>query len=138
MSLFGTREWLDEFCLALNGDENYAQAAAAYEGSMVCVCTPDTPGQAQPLAFYFDPYHGRIRDWAVLSTPQARSADFTLTAPYATWQKICQGQLDLVKAVMTRKLKVQGRMTALLKHTRAAQALVKVMAGLDTEFAETA
>ena len=138
MALFGTQEWLDEFCLALNKDETYAQAARDYEGPMVCVSTPAADSQALPLIFYFDPYHGLIRDWAILSSPESRPADFILTAAYADWQKICRGRLDLIKAVMARKLKVQGRMTALLKHTRAAQALVRVMAAMDTEFEEHA
>ena len=134
MALFGSQEWLDEFCQALNSDPEYQEAAQGYEGDMICVCLPEEGVCGELLAQYYNPYHGRIKEWAVLSDPEEREAAFVLTADYSVWKKICQGQLDMMKAVMTRKLKVKGRMSQLMKQTKAARALIKVMAGLSTTF----
>ena len=41
MALFGSQEWLDEFCQALNNDPDYQEAARDYEGDMICVSLPE-------------------------------------------------------------------------------------------------
>ena len=134
MALFGTREWLDEFCRTLNADSEYREAAREYEGDMICVCLPEEGVCSELLVQYFNPFHGKIDEWTVLSDPEEREAAFTLTAGYGVWKKICRGELDMMKAVMTRKLKVQGKMAQLMKQIKPARALVKVMAGLPTTF----
>ncbi len=40
----------------------------------------------------------------------------------------------MMKAVMSRKLKVKGQMTGLMKKTKAARALMRVMTGMPTTF----
>ena len=83
---------------------------------------------------YYNPFHGQIKEWAILSDPEEREAAFTLTADYSVWKKICRGELDMMKAVMLRKLKVKGRLSQLMKQTKPARTLVRVMAGLSTTF----
>ena len=134
MPLYGTQEWMDELCQALNSDQDYAVAAKNYEGSMICVSLPEHGVCEEPLIQYFDPYHGKIREWAVLASPEDREADFVLTAKYGTWKKITSGRLDMLKAVLAGKLKVKGKMTEILKHTKASKGLMAVMSKVPTSY----
>lgn len=134
MELFGTRKWLDMFCTALNNDPEYTQAAKEFEGDMIIVSLPEAGVCDDRLVLYFDPFHGRIRNWAVLSSPTERPADYTLSAGYSVWKKICRGELDMIRAVMFRHLKVEGKVTNLIKRSKGSRAMMKVMTGLDTVF----
>ncbi|MFW9992819.1 MAG: SCP2 sterol-binding domain-containing protein [Candidatus Odinarchaeota archaeon] len=51
------------------------------------------------------------------------AAEFVVTGDYSTWVKINKGELDSVKALMTRKLKIQGNLAKALRATRATKEL---------------
>jgi putative sterol carrier protein len=134
MALFGTQEWQDDFCAALNKDAPYIEAAKDFEGDMICIVLPEEGVSERSLTLYFDPYHGKIRHWDLLASPMERRADYVLSGKYSVWKKICQGELDMLRAVMFRQLKVEGKIMNLMKQTKASRAMMRVMTGLNTIF----
>jgi putative sterol carrier protein len=133
---FGTTAWFTAFVDGLNTDSEYEKAAARYEGTMTIVA--EIKGLPRPVCIWLDPYHGKVRDWTFLNNPTDKPADYVLTAGYDVWKAICRGKQDVMKGIMAGRIKVKGKMMQLLKQTRPALALVKVMLKLPTEFPDEA
>ncbi len=134
MVLFGTQQWLDAFCQAVNQDTDYAKAAKDYEGSMTCISEPEAGVCTEKFVMFFDPYHGSIRQWEMLGDERDKDAAFVLSAPYSVWKQITKGEQDMLRAVMGRKLKVKGKMTHLIRQVGPAKALTDVMVKLPTQY----
>jgi putative sterol carrier protein len=136
--LFGTDEWLDAFMNRLNEDEKYKQLAANYEGALVFRCYAD-PSVHEILAkdrvFYFDPYRGSIREWRVCEPGEQVEATYELSGSYPAWKDICTGKLDIKKAVlMTRQIKVKGKISDLVRNITAAERIIEVLKNMQGEY----
>lgn len=129
--LFGTKEWLDAFMNRLNADERYRELATDYEGNIIFRCYAD-PGVhellSHDLEFYFDPYHGEIRDWRILEPGETIEVEYELSGKYPVWKRVASGELALKKAViMTHEIKVKGKVSDLVKHIAAADRIIEVL-----------
>ena len=133
MPIFATQAWLDESASLLNNDPEYAEGAKDYEGDYLYIVEADEL-QPTPIYYYVDLYHGKCRKATIVTSPTEVKAEFEMSAPYSIWKKILQGELDGNKALMTRKLKIKGNMTKLMKSTKPATAYFKALATLKTEF----
>lgn len=133
MALFGSQEYLDEVAKLLNADAAYAEAAKNWEGDFLYILEADEL-QPNPSYFYIDLYHGKCRKAVVLKDPSEVKAEFEQSATYSTWKKILTGELDAMKAMMTRKMKVKGPIAKVMKETKTQQAYLKALATLKTEF----
>jgi len=133
MPIFATQAWLDESASLLNNDPEYAEGAKDYEGDYLYIVEADEL-QPAPIYYYVDLYHGKCRKATIVTSPTEVKAEFEMSAPYSIWKKILQGELDGNKALMTRKLKIKGNMTKLMKSTKPATAYFKALATLKTEF----
>ena len=133
--MFPTEEWLNELKDSLNADKAFEKAAAKWEGSLVMNVQADELLDKETI-MWIDPYHGKIRDAKVISSLEEEKSEFVLSAKYSTWKSIINGEMDSMKAMMKGKIKVQGKLTALLKQTKASNALIKVQQNMDTIFME--
>ena len=77
---------------------------------------------------------GDIREMKVVDDPSSVEADFVFNAPYSMFKQIIKQELDPIKALMQGKIKVQGQMSYLLKHVKAAKSLLGVLNEVDTQF----
>ncbi|MFX0095148.1 MAG: SCP2 sterol-binding domain-containing protein [Candidatus Hodarchaeota archaeon] len=50
---------------------------------------------------------------------------FVCSEKYSVWIKVLKGELNPIKALMTRKLKLKGNMSKALKASKAAKELVR-------------
>jgi len=133
--MFPSEEWLNELKDRLNADKPFEKAARKWEGSLVMNVQADELLDKETI-MWIDPYHGKIRDAKVLNNLEEEKSEFVLSAQYSTWKAIINGEMDSMKAMMKGKIKVQGKLTALLKQTKASNALIKVQQNMDTVFVD--
>ncbi len=116
MAVFPSEEWLQNITDKLNTDERYAQVAKDWEADFIFVIEP---GNSLPdmVRIYLDLWHGKCREAIFLDgTLPAKEAVFTLQAPYENYVRVLTGEIDPMQAMLTRKLKVKGNMTYLLRN----------------------
>lgn len=60
----------------------------------------------------------------------AETAEFVLKASAATWQQLMRGELELIVAAMSGRIKLErGSVLRLIPHARAASVLLREAAG---------
>lgn len=136
--LFGTDEWLDAFMERLNGDQRYKELAQDYEGALIFRCFADPKVHeilAKDRVFYFDPYKGSIREWRVLEPGDNPEVKYELSGSYPAWKDVATGKVDIKKAVlMTRQIKVKGKISDLVKNITAAERIIEVLREMEGEY----
>ena len=105
--VFLTPEWCDAYEKTLQTDERYKQVARNWEGSVVLVFLPDPgAGMTGTLHVYLDLWHGNCGYVRLVPENVGRTADYVLVAEYRRWEKIVQGELNVVKELATRRLRL--------------------------------
>lgn len=132
---FGTDAWIKELHRRLNESELYREAAANWEGDFHFVITKGE-GIEEERYLYIDLQHGQSLD-AFRDLEKERNPAYTLSGPLPLWRKIVTGQLDPIKALMSRQLKLRGNMMKIMKSPKAAVEMVKVCTEIDTAWPET-
>ncbi len=115
MAKFPTDEWLEALIEKLNTDERYAQVAGNWEGDMLVKIEPGGNLQ-QPRTFYLDLWHGKCRSGRVISNQETPNAVVSLTLPYENGVHLLIGKLDVMQALLTRKIGVKGNMAILMRN----------------------
>lgn len=128
---FGTNEWAQAMMTALNGSAAYKKEAQKWEGDMFFVCTTGE-GIAEEIVTYFDLWHGDCRDAYVVASSAEKSPEFTIAAPLSVWKKVVAGELDPIKGLTTRQLKLKGNMLKILRTPKAAIEMVNAAKTVDT------
>lgn len=125
---FPSNEWITVLGEKLNQSKAYQDAAAKWEGDLCFVIT----GLDDTAYLYLDLWHGECRGAHASET--AVDSEFKLSAPIATWQRVITGELDPIRGIMGRHLKLDGPMTKILKSPKAAIELVNCAKEIDTEW----
>ena len=115
MSLFPSQDWLDSLVKKLNEDTHYAEVAKKWEGDILFVIEPEGP-LVQLLRIYIDLWHGKCKQAYFLEETNPKQAAFTLKAPYGNFIKILTGEIEPMRAMLTRKLGVQGDMAVMMRN----------------------
>lgn len=116
MAVFLSQEWLQHFTDKLNTDERYTQIARDWEADMNFIIEPGA-NLPEHVHIYLDLWHGKCREAYIQDGVQpARDAVFTLQAPYDNFVRVVKGEIDPMQAMLTRKLKVKGNMTYMLRN----------------------
>ncbi len=127
--LFPSDEWIKTLCTALNQHAAYQKAAEKWEGDLV-FAIENVGGKTVYL--YMDLWHGSCRGARELASEDEINAEFQLAAPLATWKRVIEGQLDPIRALTGRQLKLKGNLLKILKTPKAAIELVNCSKTLDT------
>ncbi|GAB4318813.1 MAG: hypothetical protein Kow0069_22040 [Promethearchaeota archaeon] len=133
MALFGTEEWVKAYVENLNSNEAYAEAASWWEGDFVFIVNADAELD-HDLFFWIDLYHGKARDWKILSSADEVKAQFTFSGPYSNYIKLVKGELDPIQGLMMGKFKLVGDMSKVMRAVKAAQELVRTITLTDTQW----
>ncbi|MCA9971356.1 MAG: SCP2 sterol-binding domain-containing protein [Anaerolineales bacterium] len=128
---FPSDEWIKALCVELNQSQAYRQAAAKWEGDLIFVIEKGG-GLDQDHFLYLDLWHGECRGARALAGESDANAEFTLGAPLATWKRVISGQLDPIRALTGRQLKLKGNLLKIIKTPKAAIELVNCSKELDT------
>jgi len=138
--VFPSPEWVGAAHNAINESEEYEKAAKTWEGDILFVATdlPDVVaekyGGKKELGLWLDLWHGKSRNWEFVEDVGSKQATFVISATYETWKKVLRGQLNPVRGMMTRKLKVKGSLPKILRYANAAIALLKAVQKVPTKF----
>lgn len=134
MAKFPSELWLDEFEAFLNSDEEYARVASNWEADMNFVVEPGS-GLREEVFIYLDLWHGKCREaYFVKDTSQQKDAAFTLQGSYPNVVRILKGQMDPMQAMLTRKLKVKGNMSYLLKNVPVVLNFVRCLQAVTDDY----
>lgn len=130
---FPSDEWVKALMVEINKSEGYREAAKNWEGDFYFVVNK-SPGVPQDVYLYMDLWHGACRDAYEVTEPTSKTPEFTLAAPLQVWQRVVEGKMDPIRALMTRQLKLQGNMMKIMKVPKSATELVNCCGKVDTEW----
>jgi putative sterol carrier protein len=129
---FPSEEWMTRFVEELNKNENYKEAAKDWEGDMILVVNAG-PEVGKEWATYLDLWHGQCRSWSILPDKSAKKAEFVIEGDYKNWIKLIKGEMDPVRALMGRKLKITGSMMKIMRNVSASSEFAKNCMRVPTE-----
>jgi putative sterol carrier protein len=132
---FPSDEWVKEFASQLNASEAYAKSAKDWEGDFIFVAEADSAFPETGYLFV-GLYHGKCTDAAMIASEEERKAEFVIRAPFTNWRKVIEGKLDPIQGMMTRKLKLQGNMTKILRYPKAAKEMVNCVSRVPTDWGD--
>lgn len=141
MAIFPSKEWAEQAVRLLNEDPECAQAGKGWVGDLGAVVLPEPGKLAKPFTAYLVPKDGRIEKLKVLADPDDLDEfepAYLARATYSVWKALIQGTLDPVEAVLKRKIDVQGDLQPLMERLRYKGIADRVMAQLQTTFADEA
>jgi putative sterol carrier protein len=130
---FPSDEWVKALMVEINRSDAYKDAAKNWEGDFYFVVNK-SPGVPQDVYLYMDLWHGACRDAYEVTDPTSKAPEFSLAAPLQVWQRVVEGKMDPIRALMTSQLKLKGTMTKIMKVPKSATELVKCCAKVDTEW----
>jgi len=133
MLKFPSEGWIRAFKEELNKNEDYAEAAKDWEGNFLFIVTPDEKLDEETI-FYVDLWHGKCRDVQVVSSRDEKVTEFVYEGSYGNWLRLINGEIDPIKGILMRKFKLEGKMSTIMRYTRAASELVKTASRVPTEF----
>ena len=132
--IFLTPEWCAEFEKKIQGDERYRQVARTWEGSVVLVFLAEpAAGLERDVWMFLDLWHGECSFLQPVPEEEGKKGEFVLQASYKRWEKIVKGELNVVKELATRQLKLTPfDLKKAVKLAAASQAAIRLveLAGL--------
>jgi putative sterol carrier protein len=131
---FGTQLWLARLRETINQSESYAEAAKNWEGDIYFIIEAADSYLPHDLFLYLDLWHGQCRAATIAHDPADYQPEFTFSGSFKTFKQIINDWLDPMKAIMTRKLKVQGNMAKIMRNVKAANQLVHCCTLIPTHF----
>ena len=124
-----TPEWLDDVVHLIQGDEKYKRVARTWEGSCVLVFESgsDTIFKNN-IYIYLDLFHGECRWGGLVPEDIGKNGEYVLYSPYERWKMILNGELNVVRAIATGKLKlIPFDIKKAAKLAAAAQAAIRLV-----------
>ena len=130
---FPSEEWAKQLQVELNQSQDYAEAAATWEGDFYFVVDAGQ-GIAKEEVMYLDLCHLAC----MLADRTVKTPEFVIAAPLAAWKQVIGRKIDPIQALVTRKLKLQGNMLKIMKSVKAANELVRCTTFIPTQYPDEA
>jgi putative sterol carrier protein len=123
---FGS-EWVAAFKRAIDASAEYKSASNNWEWPVVLVQRADAEhGRPQPHYVYLDLWHGVCREARVGTLLDIDRAPLVVSADRDVWFEMVGGRLEMLTAMMLRKISVdKGSPSLLIGSVAAMRALVK-------------
>ncbi len=129
-----TQAWVDAFRDAIESSESYREAAQGWLWPLALVMEPAPElGFPRAVGILLELERGRCHGARVVVGDDV-DAPFVIRGEYAVWKEIMLGELDPVAAVMHRRLRLDGSLTTMIRHARAAKELTACAAAVPTLF----
>ena len=111
-----SQDWLDLGRIALNSNEDFRKLAKNLNLTIYHIIS-DVPNKG---TVYF---WSTFKDGKCLEVQlgEKSEVDFTLTAPYDIWKQIHDGSLEIVQAILEKKLRVEVNPVKGIKIIKFAQ-----------------
>ena len=133
---FPSKEWIDAYKNALNGEPGKAwqKAAETWEGDFLFVVESDDTFK-ETIQFYIDLWHGECREAKMINDVNSKpDVEIQYVGTYSNWQKLIKGEIDPIRGIMMRKFKLVGNKTKVMRSITAAKELVATAQKIDTNF----
>lgn len=123
--LFGPL-WVAAFKRAIDTSDDYKSSSNKWESPVVLVQRADVK-QGRPTQYaYFDLWRGTCREARMGTSLDVERAPVVISADRDVWVEILRGKLELLTAVMLRKISIdKGSPSMLIGSVAAMRALVK-------------
>lgn len=126
-----SEQWAKEFVEKINSNNEYAVTAKDWKWSVVLSMIE----LQNEINLFVDLKNGKCIDARIASNRDLETVEFIISASSETWDKILNGSLDPMMAVMTKKLELKkGNMGTLVQHVDAAKELLKSASQVQTDF----
>lgn len=122
--MFLSQNWLDRFAELVNASEEYEKSAHDWEGSFIFQVYADDDKVKEPLRGFVDLWHGKCR--GVRVAQENDTADFTYSASLENWKKLFNKETGPIKGIMSRKFKLEGSLTTIMRYVGAARVLLDI------------
>jgi putative sterol carrier protein len=129
--LFLSQDWLNAYMEALNENTDYEEAAKTWEGSFIFQVDDDKTLN-EPIRAYMDLWHGKCRE--VRKAEPDETAEYVVSSSIENWRKLLEGEFGPIKGLISRKLRLEGSMTKVMRYMKAAVQLVETTKQIPTKF----
>jgi putative sterol carrier protein len=130
---FPSDAWIKALSKRLNASDSYARSARDWEGDFIFVVEPDETYDETAYLF-LGLYHGKSTDATRIKREDERDAEFLIRAPFKVWRRVIEGEMDPIRGLMTRRLKLSGNMMKIMRYPKAAQEIVSCCAEVPTDW----
>jgi putative sterol carrier protein len=130
---FPSAEWVAAFKDAINANESYRKSAAKWEGDFYFIISPKGPIK-EPFVMYLDLWHGECREAHRVTDMDALKPEFVIEGTLAVYKQIFDKKLDPIRALVSRKLKLRGNLSKIMRAVKATLDLVNSAASVDTVY----
>ncbi len=133
-----TDAWAQAWCSKINENENYKENAKDWEWPLILKMS-GTSGTdiAEDRAVYVDLKNGECLAGREATSGDMEKSPYIVTATSKTWQKVLNGDTDLMTGIMWGKIKREkGNLGAIAQYVSAAKQLVVSAAKVETTFPE--
>lgn len=69
-----------------------------------------------------------------IKNPDEVDVGFVLSGPYDQWKKLAKAETDATKLILTRKMKLKGKMSTIMRYIKATVMMGKIASEVPTEF----
>jgi putative sterol carrier protein len=130
---FATDAWIKRLADECNKSALYRTAARNLEGDVYFVV--EAEGRLKNNVYmYMHLCRGQCSNAYVPDDHTALNPELWISGPVSAWKEITEKNIDPLKALLTRKLSVKGSMAKVVRHSKAAQALMSCCVNFKTEF----
>jgi putative sterol carrier protein len=130
--VFLSQEWLVEYGKRLNANPNYAEAGKTWEGDLIFQIDADGNVVKEPVRAYMDLWHGQCREARVAEPDD--TAEFTYAATLDNWKRLLAGEIGPIRGIISRKFRLEGSMSKVMRYIKAAQVKVETAATIPTRY----
>jgi putative sterol carrier protein len=127
-----TEEWVEEFGKAINNNPDYKPSALTWEGDMLLVIEPS--GNLDHVRIFIGLYHGECTGTKLVPEGEEIETEYIMAGPYDNFVSVMKKEIDPIRAIMAGKLRLEGDMAKLMRHTKAALEIVNSLGSFETEY----
>jgi len=69
-----------------------------------------------------------------IKNPNEVEVGFVLSGPYDQWKRLAKAETDATKLILTRKMKLKGKMSTIMRYIKATVMMGKIASEVPTEF----
>jgi len=130
--LFLSEDWLKRYMEILNSNQQYKEATKGWEGDFIFQIDSDGKTVTEPIRAYVDLWHGKCR--VVHPAAPGETAQYIYSGTLENWKKLLSRDIGPIKALFSRKFKIKGSITTVMRYISAAQELVATATMVPTMF----
>ena len=128
-----TEEWVEAFGKAINKNPNYKPSALTWEGDMLLVSEP-SGNLDHEVRIFIGLYHGECTGTRLVPQGEEIETEYIMAGPYDNFVSVMKKEIDPIRAIMAGKLRLEGDMAKLMRHTKAALEIVNSLGSFETEY----